>query len=56
VEVLDKGGEEEVGFVTVEVEERDFGVVVAEHGLHVLVVKVITITICKSGTADFDSY
>ena len=41
VKVLGEGGKQEVGFVPVEIEERYFSFVVAQHGLHVFVVEIV---------------
>jgi hypothetical protein len=55
VEVLGEGGKQEVSFVSVEIEKRYFGLVVAQHGLHVLVVEIIVDTIHQIRIVDFNS-
>lgn len=55
VKVLGEGGKQEVGFVPVEIEERYFGLVVAQHGLHILVVEIVVNSIHQKRIADFDS-
>ena len=45
MEVLGERGEQELGSVVVKVEERDAGLIVAEHYLHALVVEVIVHTV-----------
>jgi hypothetical protein len=56
VKVLGEGGKQEVGFISVEIEKRYFGLVVAQHGLHVFVVKVVVNTIHQIRIVDFNSY
>ena len=41
VEVLGEGCKQEVGFVSIKIEKRHFGLIVAHHGLHVLVEKIV---------------
>ena len=45
MEVLGERSEQELGSVAVKVEERDAGLVVAEHYLHALVVEVVVNTV-----------
>ena len=45
MEVLGERCEQELGSVVVKVEERDAGLIVAEHYLHALVVEVVVNTV-----------
>ena len=55
MEVLGECGEQELGSVAVKVEERDAGLVVAEHYLHALVVEVVVNTVGTIRIAAVDS-
>jgi hypothetical protein len=45
VEAFGERSEQELGSVAVKVEERDAGLVVAEHALHTLVVEIVVNTV-----------
>ncbi len=41
MEVLGESREQELGFIALEVEERHFGIVIAEHTLYALVIEIV---------------
>ena len=55
MEMLGESSQQEFGFGAVEVEERHFGVIIAEHTLHALVVEIVADTVHQTWVAVFDS-
>ena len=45
MEVLGESSQQELGFGAVEIEERHFGLVIAEHTLYALVVEIVAETV-----------
>ena len=54
MEVLGERCQQEFGFGAVEVEERHFGLVIAEHTLYALVVEIVVETVHEIRIAVFD--
>ncbi len=58
MESLGEGYEQKFGLVTAKVEERHFGLVVAEHSMNALVVEIVanTVSTIRIVTADGDCH
>ena len=55
MEVLGERSQQELGFGAVEVKERQFGLVIAEHTLHALVVEIVVNAVHQIRIAVLDS-
>ena len=55
MEMLGESSEQELGFCTVKVEERHFGLVIAEHTPYALVIEIVVKAVCQTRIAVLDS-